>query len=62
MKCPLRIYSEGFDLNCYEDDCAWWVKDAEIEGSKTIGACAILEIAVNGIVVTIGDDDEVDYN
>ncbi len=52
MKCPLRIYSEGFDLNCYKDECAWWVTDAEIEGSKATGACAVLEIASKG------DDEE----
>ena len=61
MKCPLRIDSEGNALNCYKDECSWWVSDAEIEGSITKGACAILEVAVNGIIVTIGDDDEVDY-
>ncbi len=61
MKCPLRIYSEGFDLSCYKDECAWWVADAEIEGSKATGACAVLEIAVNGMFVTIGDDEEEDY-
>jgi len=25
------------------------------------GACAVLEIAVNGVFVTIGDDEEDDY-
>ncbi len=62
MKCPLRTDSQGNALDCYKAECAWWVIDAEIEGSKATGACAILEIAVNGILVTIGDDDEVDYN
>jgi len=60
MKCPLRIDSEGNALSCYKDECAWWVIDAEIEGSNIKGACAILEVAVNGIFVTIGDDDEED--
>lgn len=29
MKCPLRVYSEGFDLECYRDDMPDWrvVKD-----------------------------------
>jgi diphthamide synthase subunit DPH2 len=58
MKCPLRIDSEGNALSCYKEECAWWVMDVEIEGSKTYGACAILEVAVNGIIVTIGDDDD----
>jgi len=31
-----------------------------IEGSKVTGACAILEVAVNGIIMTIGDDED-DY-
>jgi hypothetical protein len=61
MKCPLRIDSEGNALNCYKDECAWWVVDAEIEGSKATGSCAVLEIAVNGILVTIGEDDEVEF-
>ncbi len=56
MKCPLRIDSEGNALDCYKDECAWWVIDAEMESSKEDGACAVLEIAVNGIFVTIGDD------
>ncbi len=60
MKCPLRIDTEGNALNCYKDDCAWWVADAEIAGSEATGACAILEIASNGIFVTIGDDEEED--
>ena len=60
MKCPLRINSEGNASDCYKDECAWWVIDAEIEGSKATGACAVLEVAVNGIFVTIGDDDEED--
>ena len=58
LKCPLRIDSDGKALDCYIDECAWWVIDAEIEGSKTKGACAVLEVAANGIFVTIGDDDE----
>ena len=58
MKCPLRTNSEGNASDCYKDECAWWVIDAEIEGSKTNGACAVLEIAVNGIFVTIGDDED----
>ena len=41
MRCPLRIDSEGNALDCYKDECAWWVIDAEIEDSKTKGACAI---------------------
>ena len=32
----------------YENKYAWWVADAEIEGSATKGACAILEVVVNG--------------
>ncbi len=60
MKCPLRTDAEGTALKCYEDDCAWWVIDAEIEGSMAKGACAILEIASNGIFITIGDDEEDD--
>jgi hypothetical protein len=56
MKCPLRIDSEGNVFDCYKDKCAWWVVDAKIEGSKATGACAVLEIAVNGVFVTIGDD------
>ncbi len=31
-----------------------------IEGSKVTGACAILEIAFNGIFITTGNDEE-DY-
>lgn len=61
MRCPLRIDSEGNALDCYKDECAWWVTDAGIPVSKDTGACAILEVAVNGIIVTIGDDDEEDY-
>ncbi len=61
MKCPLRIDSEGNALSCYKNECAWWVIDSEINGTKATGACAILEIAANGIFVTIGDDDEEDY-
>ena len=60
MKCPLRTDSQGNASDCYRDECAQWVIDAEIEGSKTIGACAVLEIAANGIFVTIGDDEEGD--
>ena len=60
MKCPLRTDAEGNALNCYKDECAWWVIDAEITGSEATGACAILEIAANGIFVTIGEDDEED--
>jgi hypothetical protein len=60
MKCPLRIDSQGNALDCYKAECAWWVTDAEIEGLKATGACAVLEVAVNGIFVTIGDDDEED--
>jgi len=48
MKCPLRTDPEGNFLSCYKDECSWWVADAEIEGSKFTGACAILEVAVNG--------------
>ena len=59
MKCPLRIDPEGNALDCYKDECAWWVVDAEIiEGLATKGACAVLEIAVNGIIVPIGDNEE----
>ncbi len=58
MKCPLRTDAQGNASDCYKDECAWWVIDAEIEGSSTYGACAMLEIAVNGIIVTIGDNDE----
>ncbi len=61
MKCPLRTDAEGNALSCYKDECAWWVTDVEIVGSKATGACAILEIAANGIFVTIGEDDEEDY-
>jgi hypothetical protein len=57
MKCPLRIDSQGNVSDCYKDECAWWV----IEGSNTKGACAVLEVAVNGIFVTVGDDEE-EYN
>ncbi len=60
MKCPLRTDPEGNALSCYKDECAWWVIDAEIEGSKITGACAVLEIAANGIFVTIGEDDDED--
>ena len=60
MKCPLRIDSQGNASDCYRDECAWWVADTEIEGSKTKGACAVLEVAANGIFVTIGDDEEED--
>ena len=58
MKCPLRTDSQGNASDCYKEECAWWVIDAEIEGLNTIGACALLEVAVNGILVTIGDDEE----
>jgi len=57
MKCPLRIDSQGNASDCYKNECAWWVADAEIEGSVTQGACAVLEVAVNGVFVTIGDDE-----
>jgi len=30
---------------------------AEIEGSVTQGACAVLEVVANTIFVTIGDDE-----
>jgi hypothetical protein len=62
MKCPLRTDSKGNASDCYKDECAWWVADAEIEGSKSKGACAVLEVAVNGILVTIGDDEEEELN
>jgi len=58
MKCPLRIDSQGNASDCYREECAWWVNDAEIEASHATGACAVLEIAVNGVLVTIGDYDE----
>ncbi len=58
MRCPLRTDSEGSALDCYKDECAWWVADAEVSGSVQTGACAVLEVAVNGIFVTIGDDEE----
>jgi len=61
MRCPLRIDSEGNALDCYKDECAWWVIDAEIEGSATEGACAVLEVAVNRIIIAIGNDEEEDY-
>jgi len=57
MRCPLRIDSQGNAYDCYKNECAWWVADAEIEGSVTQGACAVLEVAVNGVFVTIGDDE-----
>ena len=57
MKCPLRIDAEGNASNCYKDECAWWVAGAEIEGSKVKGACAVLEIASNGIYIIIGEDE-----
>ncbi|MGM0688831.1 MAG: hypothetical protein ACQESO_04515 [Bacillota bacterium] len=62
MKCPLRVDSQGNALDCYKDECAWWIINAEIEGSKSTGACAVLGVAVNGIFVTIGGDEEEDYN
>lgn len=61
MKCPLRIDAQGNASECYQVECAWWVTGAEIEGSKFKGACAVLEVAVNGIFVTIADDEEVDF-
>ncbi len=61
MKCPLRTDAEGNALSCYKNECAWWVVDAEIEGSMAKGACAVLEIASNGIFITIGEDDEEGY-
>ncbi len=60
MKCPLRIDSQGNASDYYKDECDWWVTDSEIAGSKATGACAILEVAVNGIIITIGEDDEDD--
>ena len=45
MKCLPIINSEVNALDSYKDECAWWVVDAEIEGSKTKGACAVLEVA-----------------
>ena len=58
----MGVDSEGNALDCDKDEWAWWVMDAEIEGSETKGAFAILEVAVNEIFVTIGDDDEEGYN
>ncbi len=58
MKCPLRVDSEGNFLSCYEDKCAWWVLDSDLSSAVVTGACSILEVAVNGIVVTIGENDE----
>jgi len=58
MKCPLRTDSEGNFLSCYKDECAWWVIDSEISGTKDTGACAVLEVAVNGIILTVGDDED----
>jgi len=62
MKYPLGVDAEGNALDCDKDEWAWWVMDAEIEGSETKGAFAILEVAVNEIFATIGDDDEEGYN
>ena len=62
MKNPLSTDSQDNTSYYYKDKFAWQVIDAEIEGSKIIRACAILEVAVNGILVAIGDgDDEEDY-
>jgi len=61
MKCPLRTDPEGNFLSCYEDNCAWWVIESELSGSVTKGSCAVLEVAVNGIFITVGEDDEEDY-
>ena len=58
MKCPLRADPEGNFLNCYEDSCAWWVIDSDLSGSVTKGSCSILEVAVNGIVFSVEDDEE----
>lgn len=58
MQCPLRVNPEGSFLSCYENECAWWVIDSDLSGSVTKGACAILEVAVNGLLVTLGDDEE----
>lgn len=58
MKCPLRTDSEANILSCVKDECAWWVEDADIEGRDRPGACAMLEIAVNGIIITIGEDED----
>ncbi len=58
MKCPLRKDSEGNVLSCLKEECAWWVEDADIEGKEEYGACAMLEIAVNGIIITVGEDEE----
>ena len=30
MRCPLRIDSQGNASDCYKNECAWWVSDAEI--------------------------------
>ena len=62
MKYSIRTHSQADESDCYKQEHALWVKDAEIEGSKSKskGACAVLEIAVNGVFVTIGDDEEED--
>ncbi|MFO7952072.1 MAG: hypothetical protein R6U91_04600 [Bacillota bacterium] len=60
MKCPLRNDSEGNTLSCFKEECAWWVEDADIEGQERPGACAMLEIAVNGIIITVGEDEAED--
>ncbi len=56
MKCPLRVDGAGNFSSCYKEECAWWVEDTEVDGREMAGACSILEVAVNGILVTIADD------
>ena len=36
MICPLSTDPEGDALDCYKDECAWWVRGSEIKGSKII--------------------------
>ncbi len=57
MKCPLRVNSEGTALECYREECAWWIEDAFETDTDEIGACAVLDIAVNGIHVYVEEGE-----
>ena len=46
--CPLMSIGAGRPIDCYQDQCAWWVKkEAFDENQKSIvdvGSCAIRQL------------------
>jgi len=57
MKCPLMVNAEGTARECLRENCAWWIEDAFETDTDEIGACAVLDIAVNGIHVYVEEGE-----